>query len=115
LIRHADGRVEDEPHPWADQPAALFTSPTSTVKLDFDRLTHGSELLSVFAKSAAQATANKEQRRVVVESLEHWQRDTDLVGIRYDAGLAKLPETERVAFRKLWAGVDALLKKAAGP
>jgi hypothetical protein len=38
-----------------------------------------------------------------------------LAGIRDDAELAKLPEPERVAFRKLWADVDALLRKASRP
>jgi serine/threonine-protein kinase len=60
-------------------------------------------------------TASDQQRRVVVERLQHWQRDPDLAGIREDAELAKLPEAERVAFRKLWGDLDALLKKASGP
>jgi serine/threonine-protein kinase len=55
-------------------------------------------------------TANDEQRGGIVQTLEHWQHDADLAGIRDDAELAKLPETERVAFRKLWADVDALLE-----
>jgi hypothetical protein len=59
------------------------------------------------------ATAKNEQRGGIVNTLEHWQRDIDLAGIRDDAELAKLPETERAAFRKLWADVDALLKKAS--
>jgi hypothetical protein len=60
-------------------------------------------------------TANKDQRGFIAKTLEHWREDTDLAGIREDAGLAKLPERESVAFRKLWADVDALLKKAARP
>jgi tetratricopeptide (TPR) repeat protein len=60
-------------------------------------------------------TAKNEQRGVIVKTLEHWQRDTDLAGIRDDVELGKLPEAERVAFRKLWADTDALLKKASGP
>jgi tetratricopeptide (TPR) repeat protein len=58
------------------------------------------------------ATAGNEQRGSVVKTLEHWQQDTELVGIRIDAELAKLPGPERATFRKLWADVDALLKKA---
>jgi hypothetical protein len=61
------------------------------------------------------ATASKEHRGGIVKTLEHWREDNDLVGIRDDADLAKLLETERAAFRKLWADVDALLKKAAQP
>jgi serine/threonine-protein kinase len=54
-------------------------------------------------------TADKEQRDNVVKTLEHWQQDADLAGIRDDAELAKLPEADRAAFRKLWADVGALL------
>jgi serine/threonine-protein kinase len=58
---------------------------------------------------------SKEQRGSIVEILKQWQSDSDLAGIRDDAGLAKLPEAERAACRKLWADVDALLKNASGP
>jgi hypothetical protein len=58
-------------------------------------------------------TASKEQRGGIVKTLEHWREDADLAGIRDDVELAKLPETERVALRKLWADVDALLKKVS--
>jgi len=44
--------------------------------------------------------------------LAHWQKDTDLAGIRDAAGLAQLPADERKAFSQLWADVAALLKKA---
>jgi serine/threonine-protein kinase len=60
-------------------------------------------------------TASKEQRGGIVKTLEHWQQDLDLAGIHDDAELAKLSATERVAFRKLWADVDSLLKKASRP
>jgi hypothetical protein len=59
------------------------------------------------------AAANDEQRGGIVKNLELWHQDIDLAGIRDDADLAKLPEAERVAFRKLWADVDALLKTAS--
>jgi hypothetical protein len=36
----------------------------------------------------------------------------DLAGLRDPASLAKLPEAEQEAGRKLWADVEALLKKA---
>jgi tetratricopeptide (TPR) repeat protein len=61
------------------------------------------------------ATASNEERAGIGKTLERWREDTDLRGIRDDAGLAKLPETERTAFRKLWAEVDALLRKASVP
>ena len=47
----------------------------------------------------------------VMERLLHWQRDTDLVGIRDQKALAKLPAEERQECRQLWADVEALLSK----
>jgi tetratricopeptide (TPR) repeat protein len=91
-----------------DEPPRSDYQKTELRRLALDWLTAE---LGAWAKMLE--TVNKEQRRLVVDRLEHWQRDTDLVGVRDDAELAKLPEAERVAFRKLWADVDALLKKAA--
>ena len=54
-------------------------------------------------------------RELVKTTLAHWKADTDLVGIRDPAALAKLPEAEREECRKLWADVDALLKKTEAP
>jgi hypothetical protein len=48
----------------------------------------------------------------VQRTLQHWQKDTDLAGLRDKAALAKLPEAEQKAWRKLWAEVDALLRRA---
>jgi tetratricopeptide (TPR) repeat protein len=47
----------------------------------------------------------------VPRALRHWQRDPDLAGLRDPDALAQLPEVEREACRKLWADVDALLKR----
>src|SRR5262249_55219944 len=44
--------------------------------------------------------------------LSHWQKDSDLTGIRDKESLAKLPAEEHKAFTQLWADVAALLKKA---
>jgi tetratricopeptide (TPR) repeat protein len=44
--------------------------------------------------------------------LQDWRRDIDLVGLRDTAALANLPATERAALSKLWADVDALLRRA---
>ncbi len=41
----------------------------------------------------------------------HWLKDADLAAVRDEPALAKLPEKEREAWRKLWADVAALLKK----
>jgi Tfp pilus assembly protein PilF/tRNA A-37 threonylcarbamoyl transferase component Bud32 len=59
-------------------------------------------------KGSPQTRAN------VQRTLRHWQQDSDLAGVRGDA-LAQLPAAERDAWRKLWADVDALLKRAGSP
>jgi serine/threonine-protein kinase len=51
-------------------------------------------------------------RELVRKTLAHWRRDPDLAGVRDAAGLAALPEAERLAWHKLWAEVAALLRKA---
>ena len=50
-----------------------------------------------------------------MKTLRHWQKDTDLAGIRDGGALAKLPAPEQKAFAQLWADVAALLKKAQAP
>jgi tetratricopeptide (TPR) repeat protein len=52
---------------------------------------------------------SREQAR---EALTSWKRVQDLAGLRDQDALAKLPEAERAACRKLWADVDALLQRA---
>src|SRR5207253_1431418 len=47
-------------------------------------------------------------RLVVRQQMQHWQEDTDFVGVRGSEALAKLPEVEREDWRKLWAEVDQL-------
>ena len=53
-----------------------------------------------------------EDRKLVQGQMEHWQKDEDFAGVRGDEALAKLPEGERAAWRKLWADVDGLLAQA---
>jgi serine/threonine-protein kinase len=52
-------------------------------------------------------------RELVQKHLAHWQTDTDLAGVRDKNALAKLPEAERDAWRKLWDDVALVLNKAA--
>jgi tetratricopeptide (TPR) repeat protein len=54
-------------------------------------------------------------RAAVQQTLRHWQKDTDLAGIRDKEAMAKLPVEEQRAFAQLWADVAALLKKAETP
>jgi tetratricopeptide (TPR) repeat protein len=55
---------------------------------------------------------NPQERARVQQTLRHWQADSDLVGIRDTEALAQLPPAEREACRKVWADVDALLRRA---
>lgn len=48
----------------------------------------------------------------VRRTFEHWRVDPDLAGVRDPSALARLPESERAAWRSLWAEVDALLARA---
>jgi serine/threonine-protein kinase len=68
--------------------------------------------LDVWAKQAAADT--EADRAPVRQTLGRWQRDPALAGLRDAPELAKLPADEQEACRKLWADVEALLKKAAG-
>jgi serine/threonine protein kinase/tetratricopeptide (TPR) repeat protein len=61
----------------------------------------------VFDKAPPQVKAQ------VSPTLQHWKEDSDLISIRDEKELAKLPEAEREAFRQLWAEVDQLLARAS--
>jgi serine/threonine-protein kinase len=61
------------------------------------------------------ASASREQRLAIAQTLKHWQQDLDLAGVREEAALAELPRDERGEWKKLWGRVDALLAKARTP
>jgi tetratricopeptide (TPR) repeat protein len=48
---------------------------------------------------------------LLVQTLREWTRNDGLSGVREPAALARLPEDERVAWRKLWQEVEALLTR----
>jgi serine/threonine-protein kinase len=50
-------------------------------------------------------------RALVQQTLERWQQDSELEGIRDPAALEKMPDAERRACEKLWADVGELLTK----
>ena len=56
-----------------------------------------------------------EDRAKVAKTLQHWQADSDLAGIRDEEALKALSEDERKGWRTLWAEVDELLKAASKP
>jgi len=49
-------------------------------------------------------------RPEIQRELQGWQDDGDLAGVRDADALAKLPEAEREAWRKMWADMDALVE-----
>jgi hypothetical protein len=51
-------------------------------------------------------------RARVGQTLEHWQRDSDLAGVRDRETLLQLPEGERQEWQKLWEHVAALRQRA---
>ncbi|HVS34769.1 MAG TPA: serine/threonine-protein kinase [Gemmataceae bacterium] len=51
----------------------------------------------------------------IQQTLQHWKTDGDLAGVRDGDALAKLPQAEREAWRKLWADVYALLAQMDDP
>jgi tetratricopeptide (TPR) repeat protein len=60
-----------------------------------------------------QMDSGKPADRAAVQAImQHWQNDSDLVGVRDKETLAKLPEQEREEWQKLWADMEALRKKA---
>jgi tetratricopeptide (TPR) repeat protein len=49
----------------------------------------------------------------VRQTLQHWQKDTDLASLRDAAALNRLPDGERTAWQSLWHDADELLKRVA--
>jgi tetratricopeptide (TPR) repeat protein len=51
-------------------------------------------------------------RPVIIGKMQHWQSDADFAGLRGQEALARLPDSERLAWQKLWAGVRETLFRA---
>ena len=60
-------------------------------------------------------SAPPQARQAIVQTLDHWKKDSDLAGVREAEALAQLPPDEQKAWRTLWADLDSLLKRAATP
>ena len=54
-----------------------------------------------------------QSRDAIGQTMLHWQTDEDFAGVRDNAALARLPESEQQAWRKLWSDVESLRKKAS--
>jgi tetratricopeptide (TPR) repeat protein len=75
----------------------------------------GSDVASGLLKQLAQqSTASPTEVVWAIDKLSHWQNDPDLAGLRDEKELTRLPPEEQVAWRRLWANVRVLRKKAGG-
>jgi tetratricopeptide (TPR) repeat protein len=97
------GQGEDNPRPNVRERHGFRTQAHDWLRDDLKALT----ALADGGKAADKA--------LVVEQLRGWKQDVDLSGVRDRAVLDKLPETERDAWRKLWADVETLLKRTEQP
>jgi hypothetical protein len=55
-------------------------------------------------------SGNTKERQLSTRQLQHWLADPDLKGVRDAESLAKLPDSEQAAWRKLWSDVAEALK-----
>jgi serine/threonine-protein kinase len=51
---------------------------------------------------------------MIAQRMQHWLQDADFAGMRGEGALAKLPEAERDAWKKLWTAVEELRQRADG-
>lgn len=54
----------------------------------------------------------EQTRTRLVKTMESWQQDSDLAGVRGTAALNHLPQAERAAWQQLWTEVADLLRRA---
>jgi tetratricopeptide (TPR) repeat protein len=96
----AGGQGRDAPKPDDKERARLRKQALGWLQAD----------LALWGKEAEKGTP--QARAAVQKKLRHWQKDSDLAGVR-DAALVKLPEAERAEWQQLWGEVEALRKKQA--
>jgi Flp pilus assembly protein TadD len=97
------GQGKDEPAPDEAAKARWRKQATDWLKAD---LVAWSKILDSGPPQARQA---------ISQTLQHWKADSDLAGLRDEAGLAKLPADEQEAYHALWDEVNRLLKRAQSP
>jgi hypothetical protein len=47
--------------------------------------------------------------------MQHWPNDDAFASVRGDGALARIPTEERKEWERLWAEVDALIRRASEP
>jgi hypothetical protein len=62
--------------------------------------------------ASASPTPGPPQRQAILQTLQHWQQDTDLARVRDPKALAPLPAEERDGWHKFWADVAGLARRA---
>jgi hypothetical protein len=88
------GRGKDAVSPQADERTAYRRRALGWLRAE----------LAGWAGMVGEPAATPRIRRV----LQHWFKDSDLVGVRDQTELVKLPPAERVEWEKLWAEVRQL-------
>ena len=83
------GRGKDEPPPDDVERARLRNQALTWLRAEFS------------AKAKVRETGTPEARKDLHETLQRWQEDPDLSGVRDPEALAKLPEAERATWRAL--------------
>ena len=59
-------------------------------------------------------SAKPKERTAIAKTLEHWQVDTDLAGVREPEAIDALPEPERAGWREFWKKVAEAFARAKG-
>jgi hypothetical protein len=90
------GQGVDDPQPDDTTRAKLRGQALDWLEAELDRWTR------------ALASATPDQRQFIAQTLAHWQKDTDLSGVRGDA-IATLTEPEREPWATLWKRVQEIL------
>jgi tetratricopeptide (TPR) repeat protein len=92
----------------ANQPGAKERARLRRLALDWLR-----EALKDHAKQLADTDAKG--RQALQQTLQHWQKNSDLVSVRDKEAIAKLSEDERADWQQLWDEVEALRQNAGAP
>ncbi len=91
----AAGQGKDEPPTDEKEPAKLRTQALAWLRAD------------VVAQSKT-LTSNPSFAVALRNQLKHWQTDPDLVAVRDNKELSRLPQEEQAAWQKLWTDVEHL-------
>jgi tetratricopeptide (TPR) repeat protein len=94
------GQGEDDPRPDDAARARLRTQARDLFQAD----------IAIHSKKLA--SGNADDRKVILNNLQHWKECPDLAPVREPEASKGLPESERKEWEGLWAEVEALFKRA---